>query len=669
MTLRAADAQFDQARRALVGLTAPRLAFRQFYDGFLAELAQTGDDGPPLPKSFMHAIFRAQSDLSPSTLADPETVLDAAALALVALTTPERMAHAAASALAAGLFDTPGQIASQSGKHRKALAGEMRKVFGPKSFRARLERASLQQYTSPEATFTDPARLLPAILLARQRLCRVESIDEDDKPVVGSGFLVGPSVVLTNWHVVQHAKAGTPPRVVFDYGHSSGLPTADSSVISVRDDWCIAKSPPGALEPASATDGWWASQADRAGWRAALGDALDFALLRLEGAPGLQRGWYDLALTARAGLHGACFVLHHPNGQGHTLTAGEFCLHDALTPASRVFHTASTAQGSSGGLVLNTDGEPVALHYLGLGPNPFTTKPQPRAPDEVVNVAVPLAAIHAHLARNGGAALSAVNELDRRLLVRGCLEGGHPVFGRDRLLETLPEMERGIKQVLWVRPPTSSFERPGKSFTVQILEALMPAPDNIYVKISADQVEPGAKAMAALILRALSATAAAELPEPATSESAYEQVLVEHLREVIADRWPKRRIWLVIDDLDVHDLTDAGGRQFLNTLYSRVGDIPQLRIVLVGLKVNLDSIPRPALVEDAISDMELSDMSGLFKAWLQLRGGAQQPLPEGVVTLVAAALASYAGSKAPLETLSDFTVKHLSAPLKAYFGA
>ncbi|TBR28413.1 MAG: hypothetical protein EPO10_13160, partial [Reyranella sp.] len=97
----AASSTFDKALTVTSRLTASRLAFRQFYDRYLQDRTL----GPALespPKSFLHAVFVAgRRHLAANALDRTE----AAALALSALGPDDVVARAAASAVAAGLFD------------------------------------------------------------------------------------------------------------------------------------------------------------------------------------------------------------------------------------------------------------------------------------------------------------------------------------------------------------------------------------------------------------------------------------------------------------------------------------------------------------------------------------------------------------------------------------
>lgn len=650
------ESAFARALKVAEKLTAPRLAFRQFYDRYLEDEPVDAEALQPL--SFLHAVFVAGRHHPTAQTQKPEV---AAALALSALGSNEAMARAAASAVAAGLFDPPPGSSADAAKTRVNISRLIAAAFGEASSRAILHKSGLQKLMSGDASFTDPDHLLPAILLARQRLCQVQSFDVNGDPVVGTGFLVGPSAVLTNWHVVEHAQPNSI-RVVFDFSQSAGL--ASNGLAFEVEEQLLEKSKTGDPEPPGAPNGWWMDRAMRQAWSTGLADHLDFAVIHLRGAPGLQRGWYALDKLANGPLNGSCYVFHHPLGNGRSISSGEFKLE---TPrlAERVFHSASTVKGSSGGLVINDTGQPVALHYLGLGRDPVGPPPAPMVPNELVNVAIPLRTIAEKLQPT----LDKIKSFPGLLLTQGCLDAGHPVFGRKNLLETLGPLAKGDKRVLWVKPPPGDrYVKPGKSFTVDIIKTFFPPPHSLYIEVSADQIKAGAKPMAEMIIGSLSTNAAKELPNPETTTSAYAQALVGSMREIIASRWPESRVWLIIDDLDVHDLTDAGGRELLNMLYRRVREIPQLRIVLIGLKVRLDTIPEHVLAISEILENDLNNIERLFEEWLIERGARDKPIDENVRRLLAKALASYSGSQAPLAALSKFTVEHLGAPLKTFFG-
>lgn len=206
----------------------------------------------------------------------------------------------------------------------------------------------------------------------------------------GTGFLVGPDLILTNHHVVQPLKQ-TPallPQVVvrFDYKQTlDGQPLAAKKVTEIRlatgSKWCVDGSPPSPKD-----------------WDAALGDAsleeLDFALLRLATRVGDDpvggasadanappRHWIDAKAAGLAPAVGQqIFILQHPEGEPLRLSVGTITAYNGNE--SRVRYNANTKDGSSGSPCFNADLQLCALHHA------HDTQKPPRW-----NQAVPIAAI------------------------------------------------------------------------------------------------------------------------------------------------------------------------------------------------------------------------------------------------------------------------------------
>ena len=205
--------------------------------------------------------------------------------------------------------------------------------------------------TSVEVIWTDPGQLIPALILARRRLCVVTTYGDDERIAhQGTGFLIGSSMVLTNFHVLE----GLPPRldhadrirVRFDHAPTTG-PNGDAAEHRLEQAWCLAASGPGPLGPDGAAGAWWTDLAQRNAWRDAVAGSLDYAVLRLSGAPGLQRGWYDLSEAGGTEDNLGCWLLHQPAGGPHTVTGGG--IHYPRRASSRIFHGASTVRGRRGG--------------------------------------------------------------------------------------------------------------------------------------------------------------------------------------------------------------------------------------------------------------------------------------------------------------------------------
>lgn len=666
---------FESAIQIAQMVRVSRLAFRQALDSLLGELGRSD-----LPRSFLHATLlgerRRQQENRPRI--DPTTNQGSLGLALFSLGSRVAVANLSIAMVAQGLFDDE----ADGDRHdaRSRIAARVLEVLGFKAQVAettpgRPQRGEPQVFVDPYATWVDPNLLSPAILLAARRVCRISSRNANNEPVTGTGFLVGPSAVMTNWHVVKDLIALDAQRIdpgLLEFHFDilrSGLPlgAAKLSVQARSEGWLLAHSEMGDLEPPDAAVGWWQVQARRLSWQAEVAGELDFAVIAVDGAPGEQRGWYDLSRQPTFGAGGSCFVFHHPTGQPMAVTPGSVIYADGLRPV-RVFHSASTADGSSGGLLVDDQGRAIALHHAGYGELRKNAAGQwPRIPEEVVNAAIPIAAIKRAISE---ASLAKIEERTTLSLPNGTLDGLRPLFGRRDLLLAIDAVAKGERRILWIKPPEAPFRRPGKTFSVEVMKALLPPPRNIYVELTADEVKAGGLQMAELIMERLLPGSSMGLSKPTdsgTTETAYFTGVVTHMQNMLASNFPDSLIWLVIDDLDVHTLADAGGRRFLDVLYNEVGKISELRIVLVGLRAALGGIPDPVLRPSPIEWTEFSDLGRVFQNWLNIRGARDRPLDTRVMRLLGDIVASCAGSESPLEALSTFTTSHLNAPLAKFF--
>lgn len=214
--------------------------------------------------------------------------------------------------------------------------------------------------------------------LARVCLVRVQGRD------TGTGFLVGPDLVLTNHHVLARVIGGSAGpdevRFVFDYRTKGGVETVGPDVGLLTTDparpWLVDSSEPTAeeLRPVPRLDINQPTDTDH----------LDFALVRLdraigtENAPdGLPRGHFALnppgpAFTFPAGS--AIIIVGHPR-KPDSLTVKCAPQVFAIEPDSviaknpnltRVRYRTNTLSGSSGSPVLSARWDLVALHHFGI---------------------------------------------------------------------------------------------------------------------------------------------------------------------------------------------------------------------------------------------------------------------------------------------------------------
>jgi type II secretory pathway predicted ATPase ExeA len=443
--------------------------------------------------------------------------------------------------------------------------------------------------------------LSAGLMLARSRLCLIQVATERGV-ARGTGFLIGPQTVLTNFHVIQslidpqtgRALPDTARRISCHFEHGLG---AGKETCQAVDDWLVAYSPmrPDALsahDPYRDTPNPFAAEVP-----------LDFCALRLLNAPGRRRGWYDLRDTGS--IHherDITFVVQHPADAEQ---------HVGFGTGSRAFaagspymeHHAPTATGSSGGLCLDHRLKPLALHYgaerdaagtLRRNCATFLHRIVAVAPD--IDQVQPA---HDWLWR--------LDPLDGRL-----------VIGRratqQRVLHMVQNAERPI---LVIRGGTGS----GKSFSCQIIRACMARDRVALVPLSARTLPTSAHQLAVEILTHAGVPPAAIATLPAgrptdTSLAAwlhtqflpqFQTLLHTHLHPM------QRQLWLVLDDLEHIDIPQTDARELLDALYAAAPQMPCLRIVLIGLRqqpigidpdrVQLETLP----AADSISLQELVD--------------------------------------------------------------
>jgi len=247
---------------------------------------------------------------------------------------------------------------------------------------------SLEKMVQRNAKFINPAAFRERLGPLEGQVCWIAMPGGGG----GTGFLVGPDLVLTNHHVIAAVKTNPAlapdVRLRFDFKQTTdGQPVLRSKVTESRlaaADWWIDGKPPSSMD-----------------WDAALGDAgmdeLDYALLRLDSRIGddpvggatadqntAPRGWIDATAIGIAPEVGhQVFLLQHPEGEPLRLSVGTIGAYNGNK--SRIRYNANSKDGSSGSPCFNADLQLVALHHA------HDTQTPPRW-----NQAVPIAAIVGH---------------------------------------------------------------------------------------------------------------------------------------------------------------------------------------------------------------------------------------------------------------------------------
>jgi hypothetical protein len=219
-----------------------------------------------------------------------------------------------------------------------------------------------------------------------RQVCRVEL----EGNALGTGFLVGPDTVLTNWHVFEIAKnAGKVGQLGcrFDYVRlPNGQTDAGQLVL---------------LDAAGSLDGYPYSAAEKAGNPdnpLPTMDELDYALMRLASRVGEQqvdgapRGWIALPKTVLPlPADAPILIVQHPEGTPMKLALDTQAVVGLNGNGTRIRYRTNTDPGSSGSPVFTMDWDLVALHHYG---DPKWENPQ-------FNQGVPIELIRQRIVKDG----------------------------------------------------------------------------------------------------------------------------------------------------------------------------------------------------------------------------------------------------------------------------
>jgi hypothetical protein len=255
--------------------------------------------------------------------------------------------------------------------------------------------AGLERTLRQDLGFLDAAVWMGMFARMQGRVCQVELNDADDTK--GTGFLVGPDAILTNYHVLEkvitakHAANLVRCRFDFRTGSSDGILVELAQAADAARPWLLAHSPYSAGEKNGTPD-----------TPPPAADELDFALVRLArpigteaGAGGAARGWVDVP-TAQPSVAGIplVMILQHPERKPLQLALDTAPNAVLVHGGRRVRYSVNTEGGSSGSPVFDKEWKLIALHQY------YPALAAPRS-----NQGIPIGLIRARL---GGAALEAL---------------------------------------------------------------------------------------------------------------------------------------------------------------------------------------------------------------------------------------------------------------------
>ncbi len=435
-----------------------------------------------------------------------------------------------------------------------------------------------QGFDATVAGTMDAASLIGAQNQAARRLCLIEVETAPGNKMQGTGFLIGPHTVLTNWHVMDHvidpksgtAVAGSADRISIRF---ETLSNNQGRTCRVAEDWLVAYSPfartPLDRRPRTVSPD---------------GTELDYCAIRVLGAPGRERGWYDLAKTGQLNRDTDLFcVFQHP---------AAFPQRVAFGTANRdeknddyLHHWAWTTGGSSGALCLDHSLTPIAIHH---------------------------AAVNKKGKKDG---MGAADPRYDQVKVLRLTKEPKGVIGRAGTLAKLRMMAAGKDRPILL---VSGKELGGKSFTKDLLKEILNDGSGRAIELSATALPASVPKLARMILEkaglpedritaALKRTAQ-ETTANATVADIAKNIWQGLLQLATASNVQPFTFWLVIDELERVKLPKIKSRDLLTKLYQDLAQYNKenepsvLCVVLIGLEGTLESVDPMLISIDPLPD-------------------------------------------------------------------
>jgi hypothetical protein len=211
--------------------------------------------------------------------------------------------------------------------------------------------ARFESIVRERVPFNDVVSWRADMLRCERAVCRIEEnlagTPGYDQPL-GTGFLIGKDLVLTNYHVVEDyiLKRLDPEHLKFrfDYKLDAGVQESDTTFDTAA-DWLVSWSPYRVSNSGNGT-----------------APALDYALVRLANSPGRE------ALTPSLttfGEHDPLMIIQHPKAVPLKFAIGTITDSGRTSDPAYISYDVNTQDGSSGSPCFLSDWSLIALHHRG----------------------------------------------------------------------------------------------------------------------------------------------------------------------------------------------------------------------------------------------------------------------------------------------------------------
>jgi len=527
----------------------------------------------------------------------------------------------------------------------------------------------------------------------RRTVCFI-ALDHHGIKMRGTGFLIGPDLVMTNYHVVepllktntnpaQENESGDKIYCIFDYESPPAPPMPPMNdpnrvVQGVSQGWLQFG------RPTLANDG-----TDKAG---AFTNELDFVVIKLARAigklpsrpgGGVPRGWLTLEQAIDLNDQPRIILFQHPGQLPQVFDMGPF--HSLDTSKSRVRYWLNSAEGSSGGAAIDVTGKLFAIHnatVLEKGKNVTQG-------DRTLNQGIRIDQIRADIHASAPTCLAPAPP--QTILPFWSLTDDfanpEPVIGRSSFQDIVAEMLKlaGPRVAVVTGPPDS-----GVRFSIELLKRTLGAQVPV-VEIQPTEIEKHTpKDFLQVIINELGVTQAGSIPEPRETEDIPQWLrngLAPYLLTLLTaeqGRAPSRfPAWIVINTLGPRNSKVPAGKRLIwaNNLRDFVStmigvrdsnqapfDIPQLRWVFLARSAEALPLGNVEKRDENLSGAQEKDLFADFAeclqtAWQSLDGSKGEISPPFLMVMAGTEVAKNLG-KPTRKVLADYVSQIISVAVK-----
>jgi Trypsin-like peptidase domain len=234
------------------------------------------------------------------------------------------------------------------------------------------EDSNLQSFNADYEPFIPAAVFEEMFPRVRRTICAIGLDLPGAQNIRGTGFLIGPDLVMTNYHVVgplleevdgalKETLPGDRIYCFFDYDTAPQplippKPLIHSRIAQgVQQGWLVCAGPP--------------RRGDGSDNAEPFTNQLDFAVIRLARqignlpsriGGGVRRGWLTLEEQIAVQSEARLVLFQHPGQRPQRFDIGP--VHKSDDTQSRVWYWLNSAKGSSGGAAVDTTGRLYAIH-------------------------------------------------------------------------------------------------------------------------------------------------------------------------------------------------------------------------------------------------------------------------------------------------------------------